>query len=208
MKNENPHRDEVAEGAEAVENVEQNIDTAKSARPQSISIQSNGHGQDDSKKGNKGNRRGPPQANVLVELAQPAKLFHSPDGVGFADVQIDGHRETWRIDSKGFKHWLARRYYEATRGAPNSEALKSALAIVEAKARYEAPERQVYIRVGELDGRLYLDLCDGGWRGVEIDFDRLANYRQSAGAIPSHIGDEANASPDWGWIGRDVAALP
>jgi hypothetical protein len=25
------------------------------------------------------------------------------------------------------------------------------------------------VRVGELDGKLYLDLCDGSWRAVEID---------------------------------------
>ena len=34
MKNENPNRDEVAAGAEAVENVQHSIDTAKSAQLQ------------------------------------------------------------------------------------------------------------------------------------------------------------------------------
>jgi hypothetical protein len=34
---------------------------------------------------------------------------------------------------------------------------------------FDAPERQVHIRVGGLDGRLYLDLGDEKWRAVEID---------------------------------------
>ena len=41
--------------------------------------------------------------------------------------------------------------------------------MIEAKAHFDAPERKVHIRVGELDGRLYLDLSDETWRAVEID---------------------------------------
>ena len=41
--------------------------------------------------------------------------------------------------------------------------------MIEAKAHFDAPERVVHIRVGGLDGRLYLDLGDETWRAVEID---------------------------------------
>ena len=85
----------------------------------------------------------------------------SPDGTGFADPDIKGHRETRPIRAKGFRRWLARRLFEATGGAPSSEALQSALNVIEAKAHFDAPERMVHIRVGGLDGRLYLDLGAG-----------------------------------------------
>ena len=113
--------------------------------------------------------RGPTQADILIDLAQSAELFHTPDGTGFADLDINGHRETWPIRAKGFRRWLARRFFEETGGAPSSEALQSALNVIEAKAHFDAPERQVHIRVGGLDGRLYLDLGDETWRAVEID---------------------------------------
>jgi hypothetical protein len=113
--------------------------------------------------------RGPTQADILIDLAQTVALFHTPDGSGFADLDIDGHRETWPIRAKGFRRWLARRFFEETGGAPSSEALQSALNVIEAKAHFDAPERQVHIRVGGLDGRLYLDLGDETWRAVEID---------------------------------------
>jgi hypothetical protein len=41
--------------------------------------------------------------------------------------------------------------------------------VIEAKAHFDGPERVVYVRVGGLDGRLYLDLGDEAWRAVEID---------------------------------------
>jgi hypothetical protein len=128
-----------------------------------------------------------------VRIARP------PQGMDFNDMllgraprlDISGHRETWPIRAKGFRRWLARRFYEATRGAPSSEALQSALNVIEAKAHFDAPERIVHIRVGGLDGRLYLDLCDTTWRAVEIDStgwrvidNPPVRFRRAAGMQP------------------------
>jgi hypothetical protein len=144
--------------------------------------------------GDVGDGRGPPQADILIDIAQAAELFHTPDGSGFADLAIDGHRETWPINSKGFRRWLARRYFEQTDGAPNSEALKSALNVIEAKAHFDAPERVVHVRVGGLDGRIYLDLANATWQAVEIDSGGWrvidtppVRFRRSAGMLPLPI---------------------
>ena len=135
--------------------------------------------------------RGPTQADILVDLAEPAELFHAPDGTGFADLRINGHRETWSIKSKGFRRWLTRRYYEERHGAPNAEALQAAINLIEAKAQFDGPERVVHVRVGGLDGRLYLDLCDDTWSAIEIDEDGWRvevepplRFRRTAGMRP------------------------
>ncbi len=113
--------------------------------------------------------RGPTQADILLELTQTVELFHTPAGSGFADLDINGHRETWPIRAKGFRRWLARRFYETTHGAPSSEALQSTLNVIEAKAHFDARARVVHVRVAGLDGRLYLDLANETWEAVEID---------------------------------------
>ena len=139
--------------------------------------------------------RGPTQADILIGLAQTAELFHAPDGTGFADLDINGHRETWPIRAKGFRRWLARRFFEETGGAPSSEALQSALNVIEAKAHFDAPERQVHIRVGGLDGRLYLDLGDESMAGGGDRRHRLAGDRQPARPLPPRFRHEAFADP-------------
>jgi hypothetical protein len=113
--------------------------------------------------------RGPKQADMLINLASAAGLFHAADGTAFADIDVGGHRETWAVRTKGFRRWLARQFFEETGGAPSSEALRSALNVIEAKAHFDGPECPVFIRVGGRDGRLYLDLGDATWQAVEID---------------------------------------
>jgi hypothetical protein len=112
------------------------------------------------------------QTDKLIALAEDADLFHTAEGVSYADVVVNNHRETWPIPTKdkgGFAHWLRHRFYQATGGAPNSQSLTTALSTLAAKALYEGPEREVYTRVAALTDRIYLDLCDEQRRAVEID---------------------------------------
>jgi hypothetical protein len=137
-------------------------------------------------------RRRPKQADLLIRLAEAGDLYHTRDGIGFADLTVDSHRESWPVRSKGFRRWLFRRYYEATRSAPNAEAIQSALAVIEAKAHFDGAERPVHLRVaGVGDDRLYLDLADSQWRVVEIDAngwriigDPPVRFRRAAGMLP------------------------
>ena len=50
--------------------------------------------------------RGPTQADILIDLAGAAELFHAADGTAFADLDINDCRQTWPVRTKGFKRWL------------------------------------------------------------------------------------------------------
>ena len=61
-------------------------------------------------------RRGVSQAARLVSFVAPEALFLSTDGeTSFADIPVNGHRETWPIRSKGFRRWLTTRPISAPR---------------------------------------------------------------------------------------------
>jgi hypothetical protein len=149
----------------------------------------------------------PKQADQLIKLAESGDPFHSPDKTGFADVDVNGHRETWPIRSKGFRRWLTHRFFRATGGAPNSEAMQSALNVIEARSDFDGAEHAVHVRVAALVGdKLYLDLADAEWRAVEIDADgwRIiadppVRFRRAAGMlalpIPVKGGSIAELQP-------------
>jgi hypothetical protein len=130
-------------------------------------------------------------ADVLLNVATAARLFHTSDGTGFADLIIDGHRETWPLRGKRFQAWLRQQYYERTWDAPSPAALNTALNVLEARAQFDGPQRKVSVRLAEHDGLIYLDLADEFWRCVEIGANgwRIAEdppvrFRRSTGMQP------------------------
>ena len=136
------------------------------------------------------------QADTLIELASAVELWHAPDGAAYVDILHDGHRETWPLRSRGSRHLLLRRYYEQTQSAPSAQAMQDALGVLEARAHYDGPERNVHLRVAGHEGRTYLDLADAAWRAVEVDADgwRIVTtppvrFRRTAGmfALPAPV---------------------
>jgi hypothetical protein len=83
---------------------------------------------------------------------------------------------------------------------PSSEALQSTLNVIEAKAHFDAPECLVHIRVGGLDGRLYLD--HETWRAVVIDTtgwrvidNRPVRFRRAVGQTSVAKHGKAQETP-------------
>jgi hypothetical protein len=89
---------------------------------------------------------------MLTQFAACSELFHTAAGTAFADLLVDGQRQTWPIRSKRFRGWLRRRYYEATGGALGGQAISSELDLLEAWAQFDAPERPVHVRLAEYTG--------------------------------------------------------
>ena len=104
---------------------------------------------------------------IALTLAH-CTLFHNRDDDAFANMEIDLHRETHRLRSRNFKHWLRAEYYRAFSASPNSQGLEDALSTLEALAQFEGPEHEVSLRSAELDGNIYIDLGDAEWRAVKV----------------------------------------
>jgi hypothetical protein len=70
---------------------------------------------------NEQSERDPTQAEILIDLAEAAELFHAPDDIAYADIETEvgglvSHRETWPVRSRGFRRWLSRLYFNETKG--------------------------------------------------------------------------------------------
>jgi hypothetical protein len=110
-------------------------------------------------------------AEQLLHFVADYDLFHSPEHIGFADIKINGHRETFALNSKEFKSFLEHDFYKKTGAAPSPDAVTQTVNILKAQATYDAPERPVHVRVAQVaqgDRCFYLDLGDGERRAIEI----------------------------------------
>src|SRR5262249_45902572 len=104
-----------------------------------------------------------------IKLAlKESKLFHDAGGDCYASATVDGHLETYKLGSRDYKDWLSALLYKETERVARSEALTEAITVLRAKAKDDATEQEIHIRVAEHNGAIYLDLVDKEWRQVEI----------------------------------------
>lgn len=111
-------------------------------------------------------------ADMLVKMAVKAGVgfLHTPDETTYAVVPGGGYDLTMKLRSSSFSSGLKRSYFLATEGkTPGSQAVADAVGLLDGLALYNAPVENVYLRVAEKDGKLYIDLADPRWRAVEID---------------------------------------
>lgn len=114
-------------------------------------------------------RTGGNQAAEILAIADDSELFRgAAGGESFITFAVGDHRENWPVESRAVRDWLSKEYYQQTRRAPPSQALNEAIATLGARAQFEGEEHPVFVRVGELNGRIYVDLGRPDWKVVEI----------------------------------------
>ena len=104
----------------------------------------------------------------LLRWASDASELFCDGETAFADVWMDGHRETLPVRSVGFRRWLRRLYKERTGKGATQEAIRHAEENLDAQAA-GAGQRRVFLRTATYAGKLYIDLCDDARRVVEVD---------------------------------------
>ena len=131
------------------------------------------------------------QATILVELARDAELFHTEDFKPFATITVGNHRETWPLESRGFRDYIARLFYDAQDSAPSAQALQEALGVLQGFARFKGETREVHTRLAGHEDVIYLDLCDEDWSvvritrdGWEVVNDSPVKFRRTRGMLP------------------------
>jgi hypothetical protein len=109
-------------------------------------------------------------AAQLVDLAlhAGAELFHDERGRAYAQLPVGEHTEVWKLGSHSFKNWLRRELRRDQRRVAGAQAINDAIEALSAEAEFDAPEREVFVRVAGDPARTLIDLGDSEWRVVEI----------------------------------------
>ena len=105
---------------------------------------------------------GLPQRDRLILCAMRGELWHDPDHVAYATIEVDGHFESFAVRSSAYKRHLLKTYgarYQQViddggtkitiPGSPSSQALSDALNAIEAKAGI-GPEKVPAVRVSKI----------------------------------------------------------
>jgi hypothetical protein len=148
--------------------------------------------------------------NVFIdETGGDKALFRSPDGTAFADLIVAGHRETWPVRSRQFRHhyivYLRRQFDQlvsanqplmamAMKSAMRRSAVSAAIDDFENRAICTDCVREVSVRVAGYDGEIYIDLCNAEWQAIRIISSRWSivesppvRFQRTDGMLPLPI---------------------
>lgn len=106
---------------------------------------------------------------IIETIKEKATLLHDLDDTPFARSDHGEHKELWPLESQQFKRWMGRTLYERHKLAPNKNSLADALNVLAGIAIYDGKEISVHVRVAEVDGTYFLDLCRDDWRIIKIE---------------------------------------
>jgi hypothetical protein len=135
---------------------------------------------------------------VVLQLCVEARdyLFHDNESRAFVLVREGGVARTLPVKSREYGLLLGRRFYRATGSGLPSAAKTEAIATLEGLAIFDDPEELVFVRIGEYEGKVVLDLCDKQWRvvvigkgGWEVVHESPIRFRRTRGmlALPAPV---------------------
>ncbi len=112
----------------------------------------------------------PSKADEIVDLVLESgvELFYATDGILYAAVPLENHRETWSLRSSGFKLWVQQLHFAKKGKGIRPQVFSDTLPTLEAMARYRGQEHPVFIRTGVHGEDIYIDLCNDKWEAVEV----------------------------------------
>lgn len=96
-------------------------------------------------------------------------FFHDNEQRAYVVVREGVIAQTLSIRSREYALLLGRRYYQATRSGLPTTAKSEAISTLEGMALFDGSEERVFVRVGEYEDKIVVDLCDDQWRVVVID---------------------------------------
>ena len=111
----------------------------------------------------------PKQAEQLYNLAlEQCHVFTSSnDGKPYASIQIDGHTECYALHGRKFLEWLSHAYQTAYGTLVNGQSRDDVKSLLGFAAR--SNNEEVFHRVGQLDGKIYIDMATPTGEAIEID---------------------------------------
>ncbi|NJD03823.1 MAG: hypothetical protein FIA99_14765 [Ruminiclostridium sp.] len=103
------------------------------------------------------------QASALIQYTSlpGVELFHDEKKEPYARLPIDGKNMIVPVGGRDFRRWLTRSFFADTGTAPGSDALTSALGVIEAIACYSGKEYELFNRVALYESAIWYDLGAG-----------------------------------------------
>ena len=117
-----------------------------------------------------------------------SEFFLDQYGSPYTAIRINEHLETMSLQSRRFRNWLCKRYYDTTGELLNAEDLSGVLNILKAIAEFGGNIRELHLRVShsnETDDAdaIYYDLTNSNWETIKVTVENGWTIEKSSPLI-------------------------
>ena len=106
---------------------------------------------------------------ILKRIAETGVYYRSKRREAFVDITINGTRRSFPVQNKQFNDWITREAYNNNGDIPTTSQLRDLANAMTAKATLDdTPIYDVWRRVAEVDGVIFIDLCNESYEAVLV----------------------------------------
>lgn len=133
----------------------------------------------------------PGSAMLQLLRSAGARPFRTASGEAFIAFRRGNHRETWSLRDPYARSWLMTLYFDSYGALARPDAVRDALAQLNALAMIQEKPTPVGLRVAEHTGSIFIDLGDSTWAAIKISPDGWQEvaeppvmFRRASGMLP------------------------
>ncbi len=104
----------------------------------------------------------------IIEQTDGLVLFQNEYHDPHVRLPIGNHLEIWPCRSKSFRRWANKIFWDSTSKAISSEALNTALSVLEGKACFDGEEYTLFNRVASQSDAIWYDMANPDWQVIKI----------------------------------------
>ncbi len=134
-------------------------------------------------------------AQLLIQIADKATLFHDKTRTPFAEIAIGDHREVHPIEGREFEEHLSSCLWRLQGIAASSSALTAAKRVICSKAKFDGECIDVHVRIHRDEDTVYYDVGDDNWNVISIDKKGWRILRESPVLFRRHSKSVKQTTP-------------
>ena len=115
---------------------------------------------------------------MVSYVLENARLLTTAIGEPFIRYSVGTTVRTAKLGKREVSDYLLSAYYDAFGKTPSEDAIRTSRSVLGMHARLHGEQTKAFSRVGQAEGRIYLDLGNADWTVVEID--RASGWRVMA----------------------------
>ena len=121
-------------------------------------------------------------------------LFHTPDGTAYGGVMLD-NGGTDVLPMSGMKELVVQRYYKEKGKVPSKEAVNNSIRVLDAIAKHDMQEIDLYIRVAREEDTIIYDLTNDAKESVVISKDGWQISQRHKPIFKKYAHQKAQVTP-------------